>query len=102
VDVVGDLALVHDGVHTGDTGLRATRHAPESVSAAHESEGGGGGAPHGDGRQRCFRTREFGSRPMGCGVADMSAAIVPCWMREGVVGMSGGEAAKVVGVVACC
>jgi len=86
VDVVGDLAGVHDGIHTGNTGLRATRHAPESVSAAHESEsGGGGGAPHGDGRQRSIRRRKSESRPMGRGVADMGAVKVPCWLREGVV-----------------
>jgi hypothetical protein len=78
VDVVGNLALVHDGIHTGNTGLRATRHAPESVGATHKSEGGGGGAPHDDGRQMCFRKREYGSRPMGRGVADMDAAVVPC------------------------
>ena len=66
MDVVGNLALVHDRIHTGDTGLRATRHAPESVGAAHKSEGGGGGAPHDDG-ERGVSWREFGSRPMGCG-----------------------------------
>ena len=96
VDVVGDLAGVHDGIHTGNTGLRATRHAPESVSAAHKGEsGGGGGAPHGDGRQRSTRRRKSESRPMGRGVADMGAVKVPCWLREGVVGMY-------QGVVALC
>ena len=87
--MVRNLAGVHDGIHTGNTGLRTTRHAPESVSAAHESEsGGGGGAPHGDGRQRCIRTKKSESRPMGCGVADMDAVKVPCWRREGVRNVS--------------
>lgn len=75
VDVVRNGSLVHDGIHAGEAGLRATRHAPESVGATHEGEGGGGGAPHvDDGRRGLIGgVGEFRSRPMDCGVGDMDA-----------------------------
>ena len=74
MDVVRDGSLVHDRVHTGDTSLGATGHAPEGVGATHEGEGGGGGAPHGDGRRRMMiGAGKFRSRPIDCGVADIDA-----------------------------
>jgi hypothetical protein len=44
------------------------------VGATHEGEGGGGSAPHVDGRRRMMvGVGEFRSRPMDCGVADIDA-----------------------------
>lgn len=69
MDVVGDAAGVHERIHTGDTGLGLTRHAPEGVGATHESEGGGGGAP-----DHCWRRRiELSRSRFGLWISDLTS-----------------------------